>query len=196
MKILAFKSLEEVNEFLAEQGLPPLPQEAVDAGVAQAAAQAGENVEDVVASFTLNLADANPDVSPESIMQAIFGQQETDIDEDEEVMPVSDFNDYVEFTSGQIARLTAERDEARALVELERQSHERCHEHMQLHIHQIRVQGYAESIAAGLFPGKPFETLTQDQQEVLMRQAHQSVENIDAIRAGLANGEQASPTRH
>jgi len=187
MQILVFKSLEEVNAFLTKQGFSPLPKETVDTGVTRAAEQAGENVEDVVASFTLNLGEENPDLSPESILESILGQHDTDSEDDnEEVMPVTDFNDYVEFTSNQIARLTAERDKARALVDLEHQSHTQCHEHMYSQIHKLRVQGYAESIASGLFPGVPFERLDENQQEVLMRQAAQGIENIDAIRAGYA----------
>ena len=151
-----FTSLEELNAFLEEQGLPPLTEETIINGLA-------EGVDTF--SFDLN--------------------ERIDADADEETMPVADFNDYVEFSSAQIARLVEERDDARKLVQLERQSHEECHGHTLLALREMRLQGYAESIAAGLFPGKPFETLTEDQQEVLLRQAQQSIENIDIIRAEL-----------
>ena len=172
-----FTSLEELNAFLEEQGLPPLTEETIINGLAEG-----------VDTFSFDL-DDSPDINPESVFEAIMSMasddERIDADADEETMPVADFNDYVEFSSAQIARLVEERDDARKLVQLERQSHEECHGHTLLALREMRLQGYAESIAAGLFPGKPFETLTEDQQEVLLRQAQQSIENIDIIRAEL-----------
>lgn len=69
-----------------------------------------------------------------------------------------------------------------------------CHEHTIEAFKQIRAQGYAEAIAAGLYPGTPFERMPEDQQETLMRRAHASIAQIDDIRetlaaSDLANGE-------
>lgn len=173
MKIRAFTSLEELNAFLVEQGAEPMPQGVLDAGLAQAAAQAGVDPEELTASFKVYAEGDEAGEAPESV-----------VSEDA-------FNSYVEFSSAQIARLTEERDEARAMVEQEINDHRECHEHMQEHIHQIRVQGYAEALAAGLFPGVPFERLDANHQEVLMRQAHADIEKVDATRAELN-----TPTKH
>jgi len=166
-----FTSLEDLNKFLTEElGLAPLPQEVVDQGIAAAVAQAGPDAEEAVASFSFSI----PEEAPEASV----------IDEDA-------FNSYVEFSSEQIARLTRERDEARAAAEQGVKDHLACHEHMQEHIHQIRVQGYAEALAAGLFPGVPFERLDQVHQDTLMRNAGVGIAKIDEIRAELN-----APTRH
>lgn len=152
-----FTSLEDLNKFLTEE-----------LGIAAAVAQAGPDADEAAVSFSFEIPEQEAGEAPESV-----------IDEDA-------FNSYVEFSSTQITRLTNERDDARKLVNLERQAHLQCHEHMQEHIHQIRVQGYAEALAAGLFPGIPFETLTPEHQEVLMRQAHAGIERVDQSRADIA----------
>lgn len=165
MKIRAFTSLEELNAFLVEQGAEPMPQDMLDAGLAQAAAQAGVDPEELTASFKVYAEGDEAGEAPESV-----------VSEDA-------FNSYIEFSAAQIARLVEERDDARKLVALERQAHAECHEHMQEHIHQIRVQGYAEAIAAGLFPGVPLENVGSGMQEAVMRQAHEGIDKIDSIRA-------------
>lgn len=171
-----FTSLEDLNKFLTEElGLEPLPQEMVDQGIAAAVAQAGPDAEEAVASFSFSI--------PEEASEASV------IDEDA-------FNSYVEFSSEQIARLTRERDEARTLVDLERQSRQRCHENAELVLHQQRVQSYAEAIAAGLFPGKVMEDLNILQQEAIMRQSHAGIEALDKIRASRQASAQASTTKH
>lgn len=174
-----FTSLEDLNKFLTEElGLSPLSQEVVDEGIAIAMAQAGPDAEEATASFSFQIPD----------------QEEAQ--EDPSVIDEDAFNSYVEFSSEQIARITRERDEAIAAAQQEVRDHMECHEHMQEHLHQVRVQGYAEALAAGLFPGIPFETLKEEHQEVLMRQAHGGIDKIDGIRAEIAAARQVSPTMH
>jgi hypothetical protein len=81
--------------------------------------------------------------------------------------------------------LTNQRDEARKLYEEEYRAHVQCHETFEEILHQIRIQGYAEGIAAGLYPGKPFETLTEEVQETIMCQAGAGINKIDEIRSEL-----------
>lgn len=181
-----FTSLEDLNKFLTEElGLAPLSQEMVDQGIAVAMAQASPNVEEATASFSFQIPD------------------QEDAQEEPSVIDEDAFNSYVEFSSEQIARLTRERDtalsqrdEAVAATQQEIREHMECHEHMETYLHQIRVQGYAEALAAGLFPGVPFETLKEEHQEVLMRQAHDGIDKIDGIRADIATARQVSPTTH
>lgn len=184
-----FTSLEDLNKFLTEElGLAPLPQEVVDQGIAAAVAQAGPDAEEAVATFSFNLTDgeqASPVETPD-----VVGYSE------------DDFNSYVEFSSEQIARISKERDvalsqrdEAVAAAQQEIKDHLECHEHMQLHIHQVRVQGYAEALAAGLFPGVPFERLEQQHQDTLMQNAQLNIARIDEIRAEL-NTPITAATKH
>ena len=77
------------------------------------------------------------------------------------------------------------RDEARELAELERSAHMQCHEGFEEVLHQVRIQGYAEALAAGIYPNKPFETLKEHVQEAIMRQATAGVTKIDEIRSDL-----------
>lgn len=205
MKIRAFSSLAELNQFLTgELGVAPmdesmLPPELVEL-LAKDEAVINVNVtEDDTATGPENtFAEVGLDgIDLSSVMASIFGGEA-----EQEAGPAPEptvsqelFDSYVEFTSKQIVRLVEERDtaiaqrnEARKVAEDEIDAHTECHGHMAAAIKQIRAQGYAESIAAGLFPGVPFERLDENQQEVLMRQAHQSIENIDAIRAELATG--------
>jgi len=60
-----------------------------------------------------------------------------------------------------------------------------CHEGFEEILHQVRIQGYAEAIASGIYPGKPFETLSEDVQTTIMRQATVGIEKIDEIRGEL-----------
>jgi hypothetical protein len=91
----------------------------------------------------------------------------------------------VAFSLDQIAMLMDQRDEARELLEIERRAHVQCHEGFDEIIHQVRIQGYAEAMAAGIYPGKPFETLPEDVQTTIMHQASAGIEKIDEIRGEL-----------
>ena len=159
MKKTVFTSLSDLNIFLASKGLPSLDEVTIAKGLAESG----------IPGF------------------ASFG-----IDTDEEAPAQTDDDDHdaaVAFSLGQIAMLMRQRDEARDLAEAEHHAHMQCHEGFEEVLHQVRIQGYAEAIAAGLFPGKPFETLDQTMQETLMRQATAGIEKIDEIR-----GEMNKPT--
>lgn len=193
MKIRSFTSLAALNEFLVnELGVTPMDESMLPDDLRQHLANDEAEINVSVAEDDSAAPDrtfAKIDLS--DVIGSLFGGAEAGPGP-EDTVPTEEFNSYVEFTSAQITRLVEERDDARKLVELERQSHLECHEHMQLHIHQIRVQGYAEALAAGLFPGVPFEDLSDDRQEVLMRQAHAGVERIDGIRGQKAGAASAS----
>jgi flagellar biosynthesis/type III secretory pathway protein FliH len=105
--------------------------------------------------------------------------------EDEADQP-SEVDGYIDFSTRQLEHVMAQRDEARELYEAELANHMQCHSMVEQHIKQVRAQGYAEAIAAGLYPGTPFERLPEDQQETLMRRAHASIAQIDDIRETLA----------
>lgn len=199
MKIRSFTSLAALNEFLVnELGAPAITEAELPNEVRQALAddEAIMNVrvesEDTISGPGVEAIDLS------SIFARMFGAEAEDAAQEAGPAPeptVSQelFDSYVEFTSKQIVRIVeerdqaiAQRDEARGVAEAEIDAHTECHHNMAAHIGQVRVQGYAEAVAAGLFPGVPFERLDQNQQEVLMRQAHQSIENIDAIRAEYA----------
>lgn len=117
--------------------------------------------------------------------------------EDEADQP-SEVDTYIDFSTRQLEHVMAQRDEARALYEQEVQAHMKCHGHTIKAFKQIRAQGYAEAIAAGLYPGTPFERLPEDQQETLVRRAHASIAQIDDIRETLAANDLANgeSTKH
>lgn len=100
---------------------------------------------------------------------------------DEEIGP-SDLDLYIDFSTRQLEHVMAQRDEARKLYEHELEAHVTCHDKIDDVITKVRAQGYAEAVAAGLYPGTPFERLPADQQETLMRRAYASIAQIDDIR--------------
>lgn len=123
------------------------------------------------------------------ISMEMLGIEETDTDEQQSIEINQDDEETVEALQLKlINKLAQERDQVCALYEQELKSHTECHEHIDAAMHQMRVTGYAEGIASGLFPGKPFETLTRDQQESIYRQAEMSIQRIDEIRAANAVG--------
>ena len=95
------------------------------------------------------------------------------------------YDAVVAFSLDQISMLVHQRDEARELAELERSAHMQCHEGFEEVLHQVRIQGYAEALAADVYPNKPFETLKEHVQEAIMRQATAGVTKIDEIRSDL-----------
>lgn len=180
--IRAFTSIDELNKYLADElGLPPLPADAVEEGIAAARVANGMGADDeVVARFSFETPDA-PEV---------------------EAPDTTSLDSYIEFSTKQLSLVIRERDAAQeeaahwqGLAQQEHEAHHECHENMAAAIQQIRTQGYAEAIAAGLFPHQPVETLPAEVQEAIMRQAHSSIEAIDKVRAGLGTA-QAKPTTH
>ena len=158
MNKMVFTSLDDLNEFLASKDIPPLTEDIIAKGLAESGIPG-------FTSFSLASSEEGINVTPQT-------------DDD-------NYDAAVAFSLDQIALLMRQRDEAHELAELEHRAHMKCHEGFEEMLHQIRIQGYAEAIAAGLFPGKPFETLDQTMQEILMHQAITGVEKIDEIRAEL-----------
>lgn len=155
MKKMVFTSLSNLNTFLASEGLPSLDEAIIAKGFAESGIPG-------FASFSMNT--------------------------DKEAPAQTDDNDYdaaVAFSLDQIAMLMRQRDEARDLAEAEHRAHMQCHEGFEEVLHQFRIQGYAEAIAAGIYPGKPFETLGEVVQEAIMRQATAAIKKIDEIRGEL-----------
>lgn len=114
--------------------------------------------------------------------------------EDEAEEAESKVDSYIEFSTRQLELIMAQRDEARQMFEQELQAHQECHVNTIQAFKQIRAQGYAEAIAAGLFPSIPFERLPEEQQETLMKRAHASIAHIDDIRQTLAQADAAGAT--
>ena len=110
-------------------------------------------------------------------------------DEDEANEAESKVDSYIEFSTRQLELIMAQRDEARELYERELVNHMQCHTMVEEHIKKVRAQGYAEAIAAGLFPSIPFERLPGEQQETLMKRAYASIAHIDDIRETLAQAD-------
>ena len=158
MKKMVFTSLSDLNKFLASEGLPGLDETTIAKGLAES---------DIpnFASFSLNSDEEDVTVTPKN------GDDRHDA--------------AVAFSLDQIAMLMRQRDEARELAEAEHSAHMQCHEGFEEVLHQVRIQGYAEAMAAGIYPSKPFETLNEDVQEAIMRQAVAGVEKIDEIRGEL-----------
>lgn len=158
MKKMVFTSLSDLNKFLASEGLPGLDETTIAKGLIESGIPG-------FASFDLNSDEEDVTVTPEN-------------DDDQHDAAVA-------FSLDQIAMLMRQRDEARELAELEHRAHMQCHENFEEVLHQVRIQGYAEAMAADVYPGKPFETLSEDIQEAIMRQAVAGVEKIDEIRGEL-----------
>lgn len=158
MKKMVFTSLSDLNNFLASEGLPGLDEATIAKGLAESGIPG-------FSSFSLNSDEEGVTVTPEN-------------DDDQHDAAVA-------FSLDQISMLMRQRDEARELAEAEHRAHMQCHEGFKEVLHQVRIQGYAEAMAAGVYPGKPFETLPEDVQTAIMRQATADIEKIDEIRGGL-----------
>ena len=163
MKVRTFTSLEDLNKFLEEElGVAPLP-------------LTPEQAEG--ATFNVRMESEETDQAPDDHrLEELQAKLES----------------YIEMSTDQLALVIRQRDEAIELADRweerardEHQSHYECHENFEEVLHKVRVQGYAEALAQGLFPGKPFETLPEAQQKALMRQATSSIASIDDIRSSM-----------
>lgn len=163
MKVRTFTSLEDLNKFLEEElGVAPLP-------------LTPEQAEG--ATFNVRMEGEETDQAPDDHrLEELQAKLES----------------YIEMSTDQLALVIRQRDEAIELAGRweerardEHQSHHECHESFEEALHKVRVQGYAEGVANGLYPGKPFETLEQSVQDAIMRQAQASIAHLDDIRSSM-----------
>lgn len=181
MKVLAFQSLEEANEYITKElGLPPIPEGALPPGTF-----AESETDTMRVRVHAEAEDDSTINSFDDLLQKIYGPYEEqmiptplsfgDAEAAPEMMPVSEFNAYYEQSSAQISRLVDERNAERA-------AHVHCHDVAEEEFRTARISGYAEAIAAGIWPNQLFEQLDEEHQDILMRQAEAAIDKLDEQR--------------
>lgn len=199
-----FNSLNALNDILVSVGIPAITEEMVKTALAEGrpvfafdysnrpdrdeikakleeAFNGGENA-------ALFVDEAIPDApeAPElpEFLRSLFGSLDPE-DEvlEEELIPQSKLDAYIEMSCDQIALLTRQRDEARQAFADERKAHDDCHDNFDLVLQQARLHGHAESLAASQF-NKPFDDLPGAYQNLLLAQAQATIDNLDSLSAG------------
>lgn len=185
----AFNSLDDLNKFLTSKGLPLLTEETIAEAINN---QIGEGATEGIVK--ISLVGGDDDENASSLAQALaaaFGGGTKDaegIPEAPEPTGTTDsdklLSDYMDLTNEVIANLLIQKRALADELENEIKAHMQCHEHMEEALHKMRLQGWAEGIAAGLVPGVPWEKIGPGIQEAIMRQAEQGMTQMDSIRVG------------
>lgn len=180
MKVLAFQSLEEANEYITKElGLPPIPEGALPPGTV------AEHETDTM-RVRVHAAESGPTINGfEDLLETVLGSDEAEGEAqspEPEMMPVPEFNAFYELTAAQTTRLMTERNIAEQTAQAEREAHIQCHEGFEEALKNARISGYAEAVAAGIWPNQLFETLDEEHQDILMRQAEAAIDKLDEQR--------------
>jgi hypothetical protein len=181
MKVRSFNSIEELNKFLTEDlGVPGLTEGVLPPEVLEEMLTGG-------AQFNVHMDDDSVYIEP------------TPSDASDPEVPTiaqSEMDNYIELSCNQIAFLVRQRDEARADAEGEYKDHVACHEQFEATLQQVHRQGYAEALAAGLFPNQPLETLPKMIQDSIYSAADMSISQITKIRANGTTKADVSTAKH
>lgn len=152
MRVMSFTSIEDLNAFLAGEGV-------------------GKEATDSISEAIRDAMDGKQEQVSEPITEEVNQQ-----------IDLGNFDAYVEVTSNKISVLIKERQILEDMLNKERQSHVECHEHFEEHLHEMRLRGYMESIAAGLFPMEDFDSLADTIKHGIHNQAMNSMARMDEIR--------------
>ena len=192
----SFDTLEALNAFLTEIGLPNLTEADMTAtngrsGVFTMDLSNLPNRDKAIEKLKAVMQQSAEEPQQEEVevqelpdfLKMLLGEAMQDIEEDEVPMvEQAKLDAYIEMSCDQIALVTRQRDEARQAFDNERSEHDQCHEAFDLQLHEMRIFGHMESTAAGLF-NKPWDELPGAQQVALRHQAEATIARLDSLRA-------------